>query len=498
MTAVLVAPSPGPAGPAGPQGPSGPSGPVGPAGPPGDPTQVADEAIPQAKVAQLAADLARPLSTLAIPAAPRLLSRYGQRSADFQSELRDEERRRHGGWIGTAGMAVVAIRWDHHYASFVDKGLLQALVDRGLPCGMGMYTEAISGSGGTNTPPAGYAGMKDDCILRGVQMWNHSYTHRRPIGAAGTGSLGVSYYDEIVTAKADMEAGLGPLVRVVGWTLPGTTSALNYGNLQASLSDRDSDIGRLFRGTYSVSEGEGNGGGYRSLPTGPMNSLEYIAGDRRTYSTLRADLDIIIPRALGMQVMFHPVNVDGKEFITKGDVLRFFDDLVAEQAAGNLVVVTPLGLYYADPGRPRGRDLLRNNTLETLTGWTAPAGTTVGTIDPPAGGGYAILPGGAGAAVLTQLPTPSLVSLGQTGETWTLCAKFRCAGDSTGAVPRFTVTGTNIAITRDQAVVPPRAGWQWRAISFTGPVGTSQLTLGVGRAPGGGPIHVGDVHCWKV
>lgn len=281
-------------------------------------------------------------------------------------------RRRRGGTIGTGGLPVVALRWDHGLLNFRDK-VLPHLIRLGLPGSMAMNSAdnrwALPESVGV-TP----ANLNRYATDYGIEVWNHSQTHG---GAEDETSL----VREIVTGLADLQAKI-PSVPIEGFVIPGVPSG-NYAGFSAGEdpSRWDTIAGRLILGHHAVSSSHMIG------TSGPLSGDQAILGrqfgiDAMNATTVKAEIDDLVASGTGGTILFlHPSQLDGSGMMTTAQYVEVLEYVAAQRNAGKLAVLTMGGMSVADQDRihrPQSAPLLNSmNAAASL-----PAGGSTSRVAP--------------------------------------------------------------------------------------------------------------------
>lgn len=326
----------------------------------------------------------------------------------------DRARARVGGRIGTAGRAVVALRFDDYPDEF-ESVVLPLLRQYQLPSYFALtvrHVEELS----TRTWAQVGAWSAD-----GVQFFGHSWSH-----SAASGETALRR--EIVESADYLESKL-PGVALDGWVMPGTGQGndgydgMGTGDTAAKYIDHPA--GRLIMSRYGVV----NGGvpGYLAPLVGAP-SVGQLHATYETYSL--ADAQAVVLNAqqtgTGVSLMLHPANIGKTGYMSLADFQAFLAWIAAERDAERLLVLTGTGLAFADASTGDRMNLLPSMSSLTgwggTTGWTASGGVFSGTTS--AGQLTASMPGQAvnalrGAVVecvaLVKAPTGAVVRTGITG-----------------------------------------------------------------------------------
>lgn len=131
------------------------------------------------------------------------------------------------------------------------------------------------------------------------------------------------------------------------------------------------DAGKLIMDTYPLSEGS-VGLAKRQLPTGPYHGADHItATSGMTLAQLKAAVDDVCrsvgSNPIGLEIMFHPQDIGGAGKINMDDVKAILYYIASKRNAGKLDVLTPSGLYFADPTTSNRMDLMTDGSFENCS-----------------------------------------------------------------------------------------------------------------------------------
>lgn len=467
--------------------------------------------VPPAAVvadSSVAAQVPQPLTKAALDAA------YARTAVALTPEaiLQRDFSRCKGGAIGTNGKAAVALRFDHWLNNFGNV-VLPLLRARGIPSGVAVYSRMLTPGDGyvdVDSTDFTWTDVQNWNIQDGVEIWSHSRSHvdtpaaydshspSNPLGFAGL-------VDEIVGSKAELEAFM-PNVKVQGWMQPGNGARGGY---PFPYFDFDStklssfyttDAGKLLRQTYAVAETDANGVGRRSLPSGPIHGMGHLSTDSQTLVNLKKAVDEVIDLKLGLEFQTH-LNLDSAGFNTTADFTELLDYLVLKRDAGLLEIVTPSGLYVADPERTTRAALIAGGDfIAPFDPVTAPgrwAGTTSMTLGSDGGVPYLAIPSSQTVAIQNLEQT---VRLGFDGETFGYEMEVRRTVSGTAATAQMKVRNSSTGVAWDQTyslAIPSGTGWTKMRGVFTIPKGVIYFQAQAGRLSGGG-VDMRKVKIYKV
>lgn len=373
-------------------------------------------------------------------------------------------RTRRGGTVGTSGKPVVALRFDHGVVDFKAK-VLPLLKEYSLPWSLAINPSTIGDASNDTT----FAELQTLCIDNGGEVWNHGRTH---LDAVGRGPIRT----EIETSLTDLQTGLSGLA-IEGWAPPGLAVGGfgGYAPMNTPEQHWDTFAGQLVLSNHAAVAGY-LAGIYRTLPA----NLEVGAGqptmDAQTAATVNGWVNGAITAKAGIQLMLHPVYLDGSGYMTTADLEAVFANIAAQRDAGAVEVLTPSALLLADPGSTARNDQILNGSFGgTFTSW---ANTTDWSVVTSGGLTYAT----------TTTGTPITQALGfirkekLLGGARELVYKVRATA---GAVVRTGAAGPGVAATKDVALTA-YANWVEVRQPVVVPLNfTGNLTLSVGRVSGG-------------
>lgn len=284
--------------------------------------------------------------------------------------LVSEARRRRGGTIGTAGRAVVSLRFDHHWNPFL-ADIYPLLVEYGLPWSLPMNSAspAADDKVGGVIP---WADIQDKAINGGGEVTNHGRNH----GDAGTLP---ALRREIIQALDELTSYL-PELAIETYNLPGTGGSQLGGTTMTSVETTLTPAGRMILANHAFVSGA-MGSHYRPLGGQPAIGHSHYTMDSATLNHWTTAIDTAIATGTGIQFMLHPsAIVDGTTTVATLDAA--FAYMAAKRDAGQLVILSPSAALIADAGSSFRRNLLRQDTLA--------ADTPVTVNLTSAGGGYPV------------------------------------------------------------------------------------------------------------
>lgn len=396
----------------------------------------------------------------------RLSATYSQASLSMHWARHAEIKRRKGGVIGTEGKSVIAFQVAHQLDEF-KATIWPEFRSRGIPVGWGAVTGAVGDPTDIYEPTnATWADVRKH-FYEGAEVWAHSRTHLepQPIGTDG----GDTIQGEIQGAREDIEAqGL----YAMGWQTAGVyPQALTpyYNDFMGPTSeDMDgwqSEVGQRLLSNYGLISLI-SAGGKRFLPTDGSQGLGYWTFDNQSYTTTKAQINILKDRpGHGLVLAVHPKNIGLSGMMSFADFIATLDYVKQLWDAGTIEVVTQSGMAFADPGTSRRLDLLTDNSFDggtTTSSWGLVGGALRETTGGRTGANFLRLPAGTGAYA-AQGPGQNLRTWGGHGMVFMLNAWARnsSATDSVGArvLIYANTPGGNITLRDVTTTLPASSPW---------------------------------------
>jgi len=397
--------------------------------------------------------------------------------------LLQQERMSKGGVIGTAGKGVVALRFDD-YQNVFGKQIYPLLVDRGLPSSMALISRF-------NTAQNWGVGTTWDQVRdwnrNGVEMWSHGTDHK-DYSLKGYEGL----YSQIVTSKAEIQA---QNIKVVGWILPGVTPStknLPYNGLTKP-SDYNGTVGNLLMQTYALTEAYA----YhptRVLPTNVYHGLNHytVSDGSATLSSSKELINIAIKNKSGIELMCHAGNLGKPGNMTLSDFTALLDFIKAQWDNGSIEVLTPSGLFFANPDSTNRLKLNTDDSFEGLTvdnpgAWSGTSSWTGKTIETSGGRtGNSFLH--IDSSVTNSGVTQKIISLDKlkvSGEQFVFEGWVRASGDgdTTGAI-QINDYNNSQELKIINKVVNTDSSWRKVSFVFCIPPNTKTITLSLYRIAG--------------
>lgn len=272
--------------------------------------------------------------------------------------LLQKERFSKGGVIGTDGKGVVAIRFDDYQNLFGEK-IYPLMVARGLPCSMSLISRfSTAQRWGMDT-------TWDEVRIwnrNGVEIWSHGTDHK-DYSSKGYNGL----YSEIVESKAEIEA---QNIKVAGFALPGVaprTKKLPYNGLTKP-SDYNGTVGRLLMETYALTEAYA----YpweRILPTKIYHGLNHytVSDGLGSLTNAKKLINVAIKNKSGIELMCHAGSLGKPGHMTLSQFTTLLDYIKTQWDNGSIEVLTPSGLFFANPNTAVRLKLNADESFEGLT-----------------------------------------------------------------------------------------------------------------------------------
>lgn len=272
---------------------------------------------------------------------------------------RDFFLRRRGGKIGTGGLPVVSIRFDHGLMNLRDK-VLPHLARLGLPSSTAMNSARWDH---TETGDVTPEDLNKWAVDYGMEIWNHGQTH-------GDASNLSDLTREIVTGKEELQAQT-PSAPIEGWVVPGV-GGTGYGGFSAGQNPErwDTIAGRLILGHHAVSTSHISG--TMAPLSGDTTVISNHSGlDSATASQGITRLNDLVNIGTGGMVLFlHPSQLDQPDRITTTHFVQILEHLASLRDQGKIRVLTMGGMAVADQGlisRPRYSSLLNAMTPASVS-----------------------------------------------------------------------------------------------------------------------------------
>lgn len=431
-----------------------------------------EDAVPEYLTqAQLSATYGRPVEAL----------------EDFEVRFQNM-RRSKGVRIGTGGKGVVAFRLDHRLDS-LRTTVWPEFTARAMPAGVGVVTRAVENPSDPYEPTSTTWAQLHAMNKQGLEVWSHSHTH-------GDAPDYATLVTEIEQSRTILEQ---QGFKVQGWTMPGTDPKTPPYSGTFTGADWDSEVGRLLRKNYVLWELD-LGSTRRQLPTDGCPGLGHITIDSLSLASFKVIVDEAVWWKRGVEFMLHS-NAVGVS-LTLADFQAMLDYVQTYRDAGQLEVLTPSGLAFADPGTSARLDLVAGGGFEGYTDAAPGPWQAVAT--------YAdfLTTGGRTGTTFVRFPNTETTRPGQNheyvddmdllGETFMAEAWFRAPNlDATGTLRVREAAGVDKLYEQKNITLTGGSGWNRLRVPFSLPTNVASFRVEFGRVSGDA-VDVDDVSVLKV
>lgn len=379
--------------------------------------------------------------------------------------LVERERQRRGGAVGTNGLAVVALRFDHWLTDFETK-VLPLLKKYDLPWAQAINPETMADAANSGMT---WAELQTACLDHGGELANHGGNHLDATTAA-------AMHTQIVGSLNSIRSN-APKLAVSQWMPPGLAAGGygGYSPMETVAQHTDTFAGRLILANHAFVSGY-LPGLYRELDGSNPVGLVHTTIDAQTPTAVDGIIAGAVTARAGLQLMLHPTYLDQAGYMTTADLEAVFSNIATRRDNGELLVLTPSGMLLADRSVAVRHNLAVNGGFrDGLTGWANTTGWSVNTA-----GQFPY------ATTSTGTPLTQAVSFTRKekllGGTRELSYMVRATG---GAVVRTAATGTGLGATKDHTI-PASTNWVEVRKALTVPADfTGDLTVASGRVSGG-------------
>lgn len=367
-----------------------------------------------------------------------------------------------GGSIGTAGIAAVALRFDHNLANFRDI-VLPLLRARSLPWSVAVNTAQnhinAPANGGVTFPQ-----IQGWALNYGGEVLAHSHTHA---DSTSTSAIVANVEDSLPILKTG-----APQLVVEGFAVPGVGGTEWEGWTSTNTPEHFTS---KYVAASAVMKNFAFCTGYISGAIRPLmgtvtNGQTHVTMDSVTNgATVIGTLQQAQQLGAGVQLMMHPNMLTLTDGISPAVLTEILDWIVVERDAGRIVVLTTSGLVVADARHAYRQSILRpfgSDVWTGTSGWTFSGTTATGT------SGAGIM---SGSVVLSTLGHVR-------GRPRELVIDARSAA---GAVLSMGVTGQSALSAARNITLPSDNAWRTYRVPFTVPASGTSLTVNLGRVSGG-------------
>lgn len=268
---------------------------------------------------------------------------------DLSSIMKSEFVRSRGGKIGTGGLPVVCLRFDHHLDPFIAQ-ILPILKELKLP-----WAQAVNAAKlGTGDDNVTYAQLQNHCVNGGGEIYNHGNTH----GDAQTISA-LKY--EIIDGFDALNNGLTAM-KVEGFMPPGVGDGGYMGWAPIREVERwKSPAAQMVLRRHAVTTAY-MGNRYRPLGGHIVQGHSHRVMDGAQPYHWTQSLDIIKRTGTAVTFMLHPsVLTDGQNTIA--EIRAGLELVAAARDAGEILVLSPSATFIADIGSSFRRNLANGSTI---------------------------------------------------------------------------------------------------------------------------------------
>jgi len=280
--------------------------------------------------------------------------------------------RRRGGSLGTNGVAVLALRWDHGAVPFRDK-LLPKLIEKNLPSSF-VINPSEYRLGLPENLGVSWSDYHNWAKNYGIEFVNHGMDHT---DAANTAELKVQLVDSKPIIQANIPTQACELFSPPGVTGTGLLDPWVGTNTPDHFTAKW-EPARYVLENHAFTSGY-IPGLYRDLDGIPANGETHWTMDSETSSAnMISRIQTAQALGSGIQLMLHPSQVDLTDKITLATFNEIIDFIAAERDAGRLIVTTMGGLFLANSRSSFRHNLLRNPGFNGTDGWNSTGYTLSG------------------------------------------------------------------------------------------------------------------------
>lgn len=268
---------------------------------------------------------------------------------DLHQIMVSEFVRSRGGRIGTGGLPVVCLRFDHHLDPFVAH-ILPILKELKLP-----WAQAVNpGRLGVGDDNLTYTELQDICVNGGGEVWNHGMTH----GDAQT--IAQAKY-EIIDSFDALNNNM-PAMKTEGFMPPGVGDGGYMGWAPIREVERwKSPAAQMVLRRHAVTTAY-MGNRYRPLGGVVVQGHSHRVMDTAQPHHWTQSLDIIKRTGTAVTLMVHPnVVVDGQN--TVANIRAGLELVAAARDRGEILVLSPSATVIADIGSGFRRNLATATTI---------------------------------------------------------------------------------------------------------------------------------------
>lgn len=261
---------------------------------------------------------------------------------------------RRGGTIGTGGLPVVALRFDHHLDSFTTK-ILPLLKKYNLPWGQAVNPQRI----GTYDDNVTWDNLQSMCLETGGEIWNHGGNH-----ADATTTTDI--YNQIVTSLETLRTNL-PLLAIENWCPPGLSDGGYAGASPYKTVSQNTETyaGQLIMGNHAQVAGYAPGL-YRILDGNMPVGAPHLTIEKSTLAQVITTLNDNTNKKTGLCIMMHPNYLDTEGYITTEILESMLAEIASRRNSGEIMVLSMSGLGLADMRHNFRHDLAPSGQTQRL------------------------------------------------------------------------------------------------------------------------------------
>lgn len=253
-----------------------------------------------------------------------------------RSAIVDAGLKRRGRVIGTGGLPVVALRFDHHFEPFKTK-ILPVLQSLRLP-----WSQMINiGNLGTGNDTVTAAEINTMC-QSGGELMNHSLTHSAVSNSSEADR-------EITQSLIDLRAAF-PNLWIDGWAGPGASEYMGLEGSDTPEKFFDTYPGKLILDQHAFVRGY-YPGLYQPLVGDNLIGQSHATIDAQTDSWVDAVVRGAISDRAGVTLMLHPNYLDQTGYMTTAQMTAVLTSLANRRDNGEILVMSTTGILLADIDR---------------------------------------------------------------------------------------------------------------------------------------------------
>ncbi|AYN56967.1 minor tail protein [Arthrobacter phage Atraxa] len=261
-------------------------------------------------------------------------------TAGAANPLRQQKMRDYYGPIGTGGLGVVSMRFDHGLANFNSK-MRPALEARSMEYALVLSARNFNAGENAGVSGATVAGWAL------AEVWNHGANqHQDESSIAGL-------TDQIATGKKELELAV-PGKPIWGYAVPGTggTGQGGFGSGATAEAFYETAAGDLILTHHAVSTGAWAGTARRPMDGNIRQGMAHFTMEAQTVARIKTEIDSAISGKQGLTLMMHPSLIDTAGYLTTAQFVEVLDYLVAKRTAKQVLVLSPYKMALANKSLP--------------------------------------------------------------------------------------------------------------------------------------------------